>query len=98
MAGKNCFEWIGSTPRVNISNPEDVKDIFTKYVDFQKRKSNPLTKLLATGLTTYEDAKWVKHRRIINPAFHLQKLKVFINLILIIFFLVTSICILNLTN
>ncbi|KAF3442301.1 hypothetical protein FNV43_RR16217 [Rhamnella rubrinervis] len=73
--GKNCFEWIGSTPRVNISNPEELKDIFTRYVDFQKPKLNPLSKLLATGLTTYNDEKWVRHRRIINPAFHLQKLK-----------------------
>ncbi|KAF3442302.1 hypothetical protein FNV43_RR16218 [Rhamnella rubrinervis] len=73
--GKNCFEWIGSTARVNISNPEDVKDIFAKYIDFQKPKWNPLVKLLATGLANYEDEKWTKHRRIINPAFHLQKLK-----------------------
>jgi len=73
--GKNCFEWIGPTPRVNISNPEDLKDIFAKYMDFQKPKSNPYVKLIAAGLANHEDEKWVKHRRIINPAFHLQKLK-----------------------
>ncbi|MED6224148.1 hypothetical protein PIB30_081026 [Stylosanthes scabra] len=32
--------------------------------------------LLATGLTTYEGKKWQKHRKIINPAFHFEKLKV----------------------
>ncbi|KAF3442300.1 hypothetical protein FNV43_RR16216 [Rhamnella rubrinervis] len=73
--GKKSFLWIGSTPRVNISNSEDLKDVFVKYVNFQKPKANPLAKLLAKGVSTYHDDKWAKHRRIINPAFHLQKLK-----------------------
>ena len=68
--------WIGSKPRVNITNPEDLKDIFAKFGDFRKPNTNPLVDLLATGLATYEDEKWAKHRRIINPAFHLEKLKV----------------------
>ena len=57
-------------------NSEDLKDVFTKLDDFQKPKSNPLLKLLATGLATYEGDKWAKHRRIINPTFHVEKLKV----------------------
>ncbi|XP_008226211.1 PREDICTED: cytochrome P450 CYP72A219-like [Prunus mume] len=73
--GKNFFIWIGPTPRVNISNPADVKDVFTNYEDFQKPVINPLVKLLATGLPNYEGEKWAKHRKIINPAFHLEKLK-----------------------
>ncbi|XP_021832633.1 cytochrome P450 CYP72A219-like isoform X2 [Prunus avium] len=73
--GKNSFIWIGPTPRVNISNPEDVKDVFAKYEDFQKPVTNPLVKLLVTGLANYEGEKWAKHRKIINPAFHSEKLK-----------------------
>ncbi|KAK9937707.1 hypothetical protein M0R45_014479 [Rubus argutus] len=73
--GKNSFVWNGPIPRVIIMNSEDLKDVFTKLDDFQKPKSNPLLKLLATGLATYEGDKWAKHRRIINPAFHLEKLK-----------------------
>ncbi|KAM5586449.1 cytochrome P450 CYP72A219 [Rosa sericea] len=73
--GKNSFVWIGPVPRVNIMNPEDLKDIFAKHSDFQKPVSNPLVKLLATGLANYEGEKWAKHRRIINPTFHSEKLK-----------------------
>ncbi|XP_050368408.1 cytochrome P450 72A397-like [Argentina anserina] len=73
--GKNSFVWIGPIPRVNIMNPEDVKNVFTKLGDFPKPASNPLVKLLATGLASYEGEKWAKHRRIINPTFHSEKLK-----------------------
>ncbi|KAL6198998.1 hypothetical protein ACLB2K_028786 [Fragaria x ananassa] len=73
--GTNSFVWIGPTPRVNIMDPEDVKDVFTKLEDFRRPASNPLMKLLITGLASYEDEKWAKHRRIINPTFHVEKLK-----------------------
>lgn len=32
--------------------------------------------MLALGLASYETAKWAKHRRLINPAFQLEKVKV----------------------
>uniref|UniRef100_A0A7N2LJG8 Cytochrome P450 n=1 Tax=Quercus lobata TaxID=97700 RepID=A0A7N2LJG8_QUELO len=73
--GKNSFIWIGPTPRVNILNPGQLKEIFSKIYDFQKPNANPLTKLLATGLPNYDGEKWATHRKIINPAFHLEKLK-----------------------
>ena len=44
--------------------------------DFQKPKPNPLTRLLAIGVINYEGEKWAKHKKIINPAFHFEKLKV----------------------
>jgi len=44
--------------------------------DFPKPNSNPLVKLLATGLADHEGEKWSKHRRLINPVFNLEKLKV----------------------
>ncbi|KAK7839987.1 cytochrome p450 72a13 [Quercus suber] len=56
-------------------SPEQIKDVFTKMGDFQKPKPNPLTRLLAMGLISYKGEKWAKHRKIINPAFHLEKLK-----------------------
>jgi len=61
---------------VTILDPEQIKDIFNKIYDFPKPDINPLLKLLATGLADYEGEKWSKHRRLINPAFNLEKLKV----------------------
>ncbi|XP_022156576.1 cytochrome P450 CYP72A219-like [Momordica charantia] len=73
--GKNSFMWIGPIPRVHIMEAEQVKTAYMLINDIQKPSINPLVKLLADGLVNHEGAKWVKHRKIINPAFHLEKLK-----------------------
>ncbi|XP_010275170.1 PREDICTED: cytochrome P450 CYP72A219-like [Nelumbo nucifera] len=74
--GKMSVTWFGRTPRVNIMHPELIKDILSnKFGHFEKPKLNQLIKLLANGLANYEGEKWAKHRRIINPAFHIEKLK-----------------------
>ncbi|CAJ1957814.1 unnamed protein product [Sphenostylis stenocarpa] len=73
--GRNSFIWLGLKPRVTILDPEQIKDVFNKMNDFQKPDANPLVKLLASGLAGYEGEKWRKHRRLINPAFNLEKLK-----------------------
>lgn len=76
FAGKDSFTWLGPTPRLNIMNPDHIKDILSNMYDFEKPSSNPLVRLLASGLANYEGRKWATHRKIINPAFHLEKLKV----------------------
>ncbi|KAK7335425.1 hypothetical protein VNO80_27262 [Phaseolus coccineus] len=73
--GKNSFIWLGPSPRVTILDPEQIKDVLNKIYDFPKPDTSPLIKLLATGLAGYEGEKWSKHRRLINPAFNLEKLK-----------------------
>ena len=75
-AGKNSFMWLGPIPRVHIMDPEQLKTVFSFYNDFQKPTMNPFTKLLVQGIVNLDGEKWVKHRKIINPAFHLEKLKV----------------------
>ncbi|KAI4333424.1 hypothetical protein L6164_018244 [Bauhinia variegata] len=74
--GKNAFIWFGPTPRLIITDPEQIKDVFNRNHDFTKLKLDPLVKLIGTGLANYEGQKWAKHRRIINPAFSLEKLKI----------------------
>ena len=62
-------------------NPDHIKDVFMKIDSFQKPHNvNPIGKLLFYGLVSYDGEKWAKHRKIINPAFHMEKLKVHINI------------------
>ncbi|XP_043689496.1 cytochrome P450 CYP72A219-like [Telopea speciosissima] len=74
--GKKSAFWFGRDPRVYIMDPDLIRDILSnKFGHFAKVKVNPLSRFLARGLVSYEGEKWAKHRRIINPAFHMEKLK-----------------------
>ncbi|KAG5117627.1 hypothetical protein JHK84_043740 [Glycine max] len=73
--GKNSFIWNGQTPRVTLTDPELIKDVFNKIYDFGKPNMGPNIRSLIPGLAMHEGEKWSKHRKIINPAFNLEKLK-----------------------
>jgi cytochrome P450 len=76
--GKLSFTWFGPSPRVTITDPELVRDVLSnKSGDFLKTSlATRLSRMLVGGVVLLEDEKWVKHRRIMNPAFHAEKLKV----------------------
>ncbi|KNA16862.1 hypothetical protein SOVF_085350 [Spinacia oleracea] len=73
--GENCWTWLGPVPIINIAEPELIRDALNRMNEFQKAKLNPLVGLLVPGLVGYEGEKWAKHRKLINPAFHTEKLK-----------------------
>ena len=75
-AGKNSFTWSGPIPVVNIMEPELIRDVLLKHNAFGKPPPHPLGKLLASGIVGLEGSHWSERRKIINPAFHLEKLKV----------------------
>jgi cytochrome P450 len=64
-------------PQLSITDPELARDVLSnKFGHFEKPQFPALSKLFAEGVASHEGEKWVKHRRILNPAFHLEKLKV----------------------
>nr|QAV52440.1 cytochrome P450 monooxygenase 72A563 [Barbarea vulgaris subsp. arcuata] len=73
--GRTFFTWFGTIPTITIMDPEQIKEVFNKVYEFQKPHTFPLGTLIAKGLAKYDGDKWAKHRRIINPAFHLEKIK-----------------------
>nr|WET52748.1 cytochrome P450 72A931 [Callicarpa americana] len=77
--GNDSFFWQGQKPTVIITDAALIKEVMNKINVYPKPKeSNPLTKLFAPGLASLEKEKWTKHRKIINPAFHQEKLKLMI--------------------
>ena len=60
-----------------MNDPKLVREVMAnKFGHFQKRKHTGIVRRLSNGLVNHEGEKWAAHRKIINPAFHLEKLKV----------------------
>ncbi|KAL8201475.1 hypothetical protein R6Q57_012814 [Mikania cordata] len=73
--GNIFFTWLGPQPIVHVTDPPMIRQILANYNQFQKLRGNPLSKMLAKGVASDDADQWVKHRKIINPAFHVEKLK-----------------------
>ncbi|KAF2304275.1 hypothetical protein GH714_029160 [Hevea brasiliensis] len=74
--GKVSMSWFGTRPRLMLAEPELIRWVLTdKCGHFVKPPLNPLVDLLQLGVSTLEGEKWAKRRKLITPAFHLEKLK-----------------------
>ncbi|WOG91790.1 hypothetical protein DCAR_0311042 [Daucus carota subsp. sativus] len=73
--GKRTFFWLGPVPRISIMNPEMVKEVLNHNFDYPKTKLHPIFKMFVQGLPSIDGGKWTTHRRLLNPAFHTEKLK-----------------------
>ncbi|KAD2804260.1 hypothetical protein E3N88_37637 [Mikania micrantha] len=73
--GEKSFIWLGTSPRMYIRDPELIKEILLRPDEFQKPHPEPFRDSVIRGLLVTEGHKWIKHRKIINPAFSLQNLK-----------------------
>jgi PHYB activation tagged suppressor 1 len=75
--GEDFVAWFGPKARLNVCHPDHIKEILSnKFGHYEKFSSHPLAmQLIGQGLVGLKGEKWVQHRRIINPAFHMDLLK-----------------------
>jgi hypothetical protein len=76
--GRTSVSWNGPVPTMTIVDARLTREVmFGKSGHFEKlRRIRVLSRLLTNGLPRHEGEKWVKHRKILGRAFHLEKLKV----------------------
>lgn len=75
--GEPFLYWFGSKPRICIFDYDSAKQILSnKSGHFPKNDSPPtVLALLGKGLILVDGVDWVRHRRVINPAFAMDKIK-----------------------
>ncbi|CAO2179124.1 unnamed protein product [Urochloa humidicola] len=75
--GKISFTWFGTIPRITIIDPELAREIMSNKDGYfvRTKLATRTVKLLFSGVAMLDGEKWVKHRKIMNPAFHAEKLK-----------------------
>ncbi|PIN03182.1 Cytochrome P450 CYP4/CYP19/CYP26 subfamily [Handroanthus impetiginosus] len=75
--GNYSFTWLGPRPRVFVLDPDIIKEVLGNYRKFTKpfNTSNPIVKMLVTGLINMEGDEWAKSRSKLNPTFYLDNLK-----------------------
>ncbi|KAL6593998.1 hypothetical protein ACP70R_048899 [Stipagrostis hirtigluma subsp. patula] len=69
--------WFGPQPRICIFDYEMVRQVlWNKSGHFLKNDAHPtILAMLGKGLVLVEGTDWVRHRRVLNPAFAMDKLK-----------------------
>ncbi|KAK3164840.1 hypothetical protein QOZ80_1AG0025500 [Eleusine coracana subsp. coracana] len=75
--GRISMIWIGPTPGVILHDPQLVREVLSNKFGHFKKPDLPskFMKLIGQGLSSHEGEKWAVHRKIINHAFLLEKLK-----------------------
>ncbi|RWW37161.1 hypothetical protein BHE74_00057764 [Ensete ventricosum] len=76
--GETFLFWFGPEPRLCVSHPELIKQVLANKFGFYLKIDPPpaVTSLMGKGLVLVEGTEWVRHRRVVGPAFHMDKLKV----------------------
>lgn len=80
LYGRPFVFWFGPRPRLVVSDPEVAKAVLTDSTGtFDKAGSgggNPLARqLIGEGLVGLTGEKWARHRRVIAPAFNMERVK-----------------------
>ncbi len=79
MPRKSYLWWFGWEPRITITDLDLIKQVLTNK-DHVFTKSQIMVRstkpVIGKGLVTTNGEEWALHRRIVNPAFHHENLKV----------------------
>nr|CAD1833784.1 unnamed protein product [Ananas comosus var. bracteatus] len=75
--GGTFLFWFGPRPTLAITNPDMVKQVLSnKFGFYTKNDPHPtIQALLGKGLLLTNGQDWARHRRVVNPAFTMDKLK-----------------------
>uniref|UniRef100_M8BGY1 Secologanin synthase n=1 Tax=Aegilops tauschii TaxID=37682 RepID=M8BGY1_AEGTA len=75
--GEPFLFWFGANPRICVFDYEMVRQILSsKSGHFPKNDAHPnVLELLGKGLVLVNGVDWVRHRRVIDPAFAMDKMK-----------------------
>ncbi|XP_059636656.1 cytochrome P450 734A1-like [Cornus florida] len=75
--GKTFLFWLGTKPCLAVAELDMIKEVLLNTSgSFEKMEFDPLSKLLVGGgLVELTGGKWAVHRRIINQAFNLERVK-----------------------
>ncbi|CAN6294949.1 unnamed protein product [Urochloa humidicola] len=78
--GAPFLYWFGPQPRICLFHYESVRQVlWNKSGHFTKTDAHPtILALLGKGLVFVEGTDWVRHRRVVNPAFAMDKLKMMV--------------------
>nr|CAB3500304.1 unnamed protein product [Digitaria exilis] len=76
-SGKVYLWWFGPTPALCVGSYDMVKRILSDKVELYPKPSPPpgLLALMGMGLVFTQGDDWVRHRRVVSPAFAMDKLK-----------------------
>ncbi|KAG0455199.1 hypothetical protein HPP92_024158 [Vanilla planifolia] len=76
--GRTFLFWFGTRARLAVAEPEMVKvTLLGTGGAFDRIEETPLVKhLLGDGLFRLRGQRWAHHRRIISPAFNMERVKV----------------------
>ncbi|XP_073146823.1 cytochrome P450 734A1-like [Henckelia pumila] len=80
LYGSMFIVWFGTTPRLTISDPALVRQVLVDKAELFEKNESPtlLRELEGDGLLSLKGEKWAHHRKIIQPMFHVENLKMMI--------------------
>lgn len=79
IAGSKFLIWFGPTARLTISDPSIIREIFFTKSEYFEKYDPPsqVKRIEGDGLLNLKGDKWAHHRKIMQPFFHMENLKVY---------------------